>query len=76
MPSQKIKGSGEKNLSRIQDDTGELDYLQNQLKRMDGLSDELIGILDGFDGRLMKLEASIRPIHKSTQNLTKLASSE
>ncbi|KAI8141578.1 hypothetical protein BJV82DRAFT_169316 [Fennellomyces sp. T-0311] len=92
MPSvQTVPNRGEKNLNRIEDDTGELDYLRNQLSRMDGLSDELvsfdtieatikklttpikIGILDGFDGRLMKLEASIRPIHKSTQNLTKLA---
>ncbi|CEG67536.1 hypothetical protein RMATCC62417_03949 [Rhizopus microsporus] len=32
-----------------------------------------VGILDSFDGRLLQLEASILPIHKSTQNLTKLA---
>ncbi|CAO3645497.1 unnamed protein product [Mucor fragilis] len=40
---------------------------------MNGLSDKLVNILDSFDGRLLKLEASILPIHKSTQNLTKLA---
>jgi hypothetical protein len=34
-----------------------------------------VGILDSFDGRLLQLEASILPIHKSTQNLTKLANS-
>lgn len=34
-----------------------------------------VNILDSFDGRLLKLEASILPIHKSTQNLTKLANS-
>lgn len=34
-----------------------------------------MNILDSFDGRLLKLEASILPIHKSTQNLTKLANS-
>ena len=37
---------GEKNLSRIEDDIGELDYLQNQLSRMDGLSDELVIIFN------------------------------
>ncbi|KAI9025923.1 Cullin repeat-like-containing domain protein [Phycomyces nitens] len=40
---------------------------------MDSLSGQLVGILDGFDGRLMKLEASILPIHKATQSLTRLA---
>ncbi|KAI8638473.1 hypothetical protein BD408DRAFT_23384 [Parasitella parasitica] len=40
---------------------------------MNGLSDKLVNILDSFDGRLLKLEASILPIHRSTQNLTKLA---
>ncbi|KAI8365409.1 Cullin repeat-like-containing domain protein [Choanephora cucurbitarum] len=40
---------------------------------MDGLSDKLVNILNSFDGRLLKLEASILPIHKSTQNLTRLA---
>ncbi|CEI89193.1 hypothetical protein RMCBS344292_03559 [Rhizopus microsporus] len=34
-----------------------------------------VDILDSFDGRLLQLEASILPIHKSTQNLTKLANS-
>ncbi|KAI8974745.1 Cullin repeat-like-containing domain protein [Pilobolus umbonatus] len=40
---------------------------------MNGLSDKLSNILDSFDGRLSKLEASILPIHRATQNLTKLA---
>jgi hypothetical protein len=35
-----------------------------------------VNILDSFDGRLLKLEASILPIHRSTQNLTKLANSK
>ncbi|KAG0170000.1 exocyst complex component exo70 [Apophysomyces sp. BC1034] len=32
-----------------------------------------VNILDVFDGRLNKLETSILPIHRATQNLTKLA---
>ncbi|KAI9316495.1 Cullin repeat-like-containing domain protein [Dichotomocladium elegans] len=69
-----MQSFGENTINHLDDDTGELDYLRKQLKRMDGLSDELIGILDGFEGRLVRLEASIKPIHSSTQNLTKLAS--
>ncbi|KAJ8658405.1 hypothetical protein O0I10_005757 [Lichtheimia ornata] len=69
-----MQSRGENTLNRLDEDAGELDYLSKQLGRMDGLSDDLIGILDGFEGRLMKLEASIKPIHSSTQNLTKLAS--
>ncbi|RCH86129.1 exocyst complex component exo70 [Rhizopus azygosporus] len=57
----------------INSDAAELDALQKQLGRMNGLSNKLVGILDSFDGRLLQLEASILPIHKSTQNLTKLA---
>lgn len=33
-------------------------------------------MLDSFDGRLVKLEASILPIHRSTQNLTHVADSK
>ncbi|KAG1089101.1 hypothetical protein G6F42_020071 [Rhizopus arrhizus] len=58
---------------KLDEDTADLDALQKQLCRMNGLSDKLVNILDSFDGRLLKLEASILPIHKSTQNLTKLA---
>ncbi|KAG1171498.1 hypothetical protein G6F70_006947 [Rhizopus microsporus] len=57
----------------INSDAAELDALQKQLGRMNGLSNKLVDILDSFDGRLLQLEASILPIHKSTQNLTKLA---
>ncbi|KAG2229148.1 hypothetical protein INT48_000957 [Thamnidium elegans] len=58
---------------KLDEDAADLDALQKQLGRMNGLSDKLVTILDSFDGRLLKLEASILPIHKSTQNLTKLA---
>ncbi|KAI8070294.1 hypothetical protein BDF21DRAFT_344565, partial [Thamnidium elegans] len=60
----------------LDEDAADLDALQKQLGRMNGLSDKLVTILDSFDGRLLKLEASILPIHKSTQNLTKLANSK
>ncbi|KAL1931494.1 hypothetical protein VTP01DRAFT_9637 [Rhizomucor pusillus] len=58
---------------RLDDDSGELTNFQNQLSRMDGLSSKLVGMLDNFDNRLVKLETSMKPIHRSTQNLTKLA---
>ncbi|KAI8973416.1 Cullin repeat-like-containing domain protein [Mycotypha africana] len=64
-----FKGSN----ANIDDDVAGVDVLQKQLNRMNGLSDKLVNILDTFDDRLLKLEASILPIHKSTQNLTKLA---
>ncbi|CAO3589023.1 unnamed protein product [Absidia cylindrospora] len=44
---------------RQQDNGDELQYLENELGKMDGLSSKLTGILDSFDGRLLKLEASI-----------------
>ncbi|KAI8097725.1 uncharacterized protein BX664DRAFT_85676 [Halteromyces radiatus] len=62
--------------NRLEDDGDELQYLQNQLSKMDGLSTKLVGILDSFDDRLLKLEASILPIHRSTQNLTRLVNSK
>ncbi|KAI8088102.1 Cullin repeat-like-containing domain protein [Gilbertella persicaria] len=61
------------NSGKLDEDAADLDALQKQLGRMNGLSDKLVNILDSFDGRLLKLEASILPIHKSTQNLTRLA---
>ncbi|KAF7727801.1 exocyst complex component exo70 [Apophysomyces ossiformis] len=61
--------------NHLDDDNAELEYLEKQLGRMDALSGKLVNILDGFDGRLMKLETSILPIHRATQNLTRLANS-
>ncbi|KAI8072383.1 Cullin repeat-like-containing domain protein [Gongronella butleri] len=61
------------NAGTIDDDT-DVNDLDNQLQKMNALSSKLSGILDSFDGRLLKLEASILPIHRSTQNLTRLAS--
>ncbi|KAH8556018.1 hypothetical protein BGW37DRAFT_156097 [Umbelopsis sp. PMI_123] len=47
--------------------------MKGNLQKMEDLTQRMTGMLDSFDGRLMKLEASILPIHKSTQNLTHLA---
>ncbi|KAI7870206.1 Cullin repeat-like-containing domain protein [Spinellus fusiger] len=62
-----------RNNGRLDEDGTDLNTLKHQLGRMDALSGQLTGILNGFDGRLMKLEQSILPIHRATQNLTRIA---
>ncbi|ORX90514.1 Exo70 exocyst complex subunit [Basidiobolus meristosporus CBS 931.73] len=57
---------------KIDEDVAELEFLQDSLRRADLLTDTTVGMLRSFDDRLLKLEASILPIHKSTQKLSRV----
>ncbi|PWN47507.1 hypothetical protein IE53DRAFT_247186 [Violaceomyces palustris] len=51
----------------------ELELLSQNQRKLASLTTRMTSILSGFDKRLVKLEASILPIHKSTQKLTKMS---
>ncbi|RUS26452.1 Cullin repeat-like-containing domain protein [Jimgerdemannia flammicorona] len=62
-----------RDLARLDEDSADLAFLQTNLDKMAGLTEKMVGMLGSFDDRLVNLEASILPIHKSTQRLTHLA---
>ncbi|WFD44761.1 exocyst complex component exo70 [Malassezia psittaci] len=52
----------------------EMELLEQNQKRLANLTSRMTTILNGFDRRLVKLESSILPIHKSTQQLSQISS--
>ncbi|NWI64567.1 EXOC7 protein, partial [Todus mexicanus] len=49
-----------------------LSFIKDSLERSDQLTKNMVSILSSFESRLMKLENSIIPVHKQTENLQRL----
>ncbi|KAF9279425.1 exocyst complex component exo70 [Mortierella alpina] len=61
------------NKTFLDEEVAELTGLVTTLEKTNTVSSKMVGILTSFDTRLASLEASVLPIHKSTQSLTRLA---
>ncbi|TPX33934.1 hypothetical protein SeMB42_g07417 [Synchytrium endobioticum] len=57
---------------KAEQDLESLQLLQSILLKSNTLTDRVVGMLDSFDERLVKLEGSVLPIHRSTQKLTRV----
>ncbi|KAI0052026.1 exocyst complex component exo70 subunit [Auriscalpium vulgare] len=55
----------------MDDETAEIELLEQNLNKTRQISQRMTSILTSFDGRLVKLEKSILPLYTSTQILTK-----
>ncbi|CAG8828230.1 25143_t:CDS:2, partial [Dentiscutata erythropus] len=62
-------------MERLDEDSADLAFLEENLEKTEDLTEKMTSMLNVFDDRLVRLEASILPIHKSTQTLTKLVDS-
>lgn len=60
----------------MEDEAADIELLEQHLIKTTNISQRMTSILTNFDSRLIRLEKSILPLHKSTQSLTKLAESE
>ncbi|XP_021569345.1 exocyst complex component 7 isoform X7 [Carlito syrichta] len=49
-----------------------LSFIRDSLEKSDQLTKNMVSILSSFESRLMKLENSIIPVHKQTENLQRL----
>ncbi|XP_048220927.1 exocyst complex component 7 isoform X8 [Perognathus longimembris pacificus] len=49
-----------------------LSFIRDNLEKSDQLTKNMVSILSSFESRLMKLENSIIPVHKQTENLQRL----
>ncbi|KAF8491339.1 exocyst complex component exo70 subunit [Russula emetica] len=58
----------------MDDETAEIELLEQNLNKTRQISQRMTSILTSFDSRLVKLEKSILPLYTSTQTLTKRAS--
>ena len=59
----------------MDDETADIELLEQHLNRSTHLSTRMTSVLQKFDRRLQKLEKSILPLHKSTESLTQLVNS-
>ncbi|KAH7105240.1 Cullin repeat-like-containing domain protein [Auriculariales sp. MPI-PUGE-AT-0066] len=57
----------------MDDETAEIELLDQHLNKTRQISQRMTSILSKFDSRLIKLDKSILPLHKSTQSLTRIA---
>ncbi|ETW75673.1 hypothetical protein HETIRDRAFT_390036 [Heterobasidion irregulare TC 32-1] len=55
----------------MDDETAEIELLEQNLNKTRQISQRMTSILTSFDSRLVKLEKSILPLYNSTQTLTK-----
>ncbi len=60
----------------MEDEAADIELLEQHLIKTSNISQRMTSILTNFDTRLIRLEKSILPLHKSTQSLTKLAESK
>ncbi|KAF8909873.1 Cullin repeat-like-containing domain protein [Mucidula mucida] len=58
----------------MDDETAEIELLEQNLNKTRQISQRMTSILNSFDTRLVKLEKSILPLYTSTQRLNKRAS--
>ncbi|EMD34621.1 hypothetical protein CERSUDRAFT_86027 [Gelatoporia subvermispora B] len=57
----------------MDDETAEIELLEQNLNKTRQISQRMTSILSSFDNRLVKLEKSILPLYTSTQELTRRA---
>lgn len=50
----------------------EIELLAQNQRKLGSLTNRMTSILSGFDRRLIKLESSMLPIHRSTQTLIRI----
>lgn len=60
----------------MDDDSADIELLEQHLNRSRQLSTRVTSVLQKFDRRLQTLEQSILPLHKSTHSLTRLVDSQ
>nr|XP_033817002.1 exocyst complex component 7 isoform X1 [Geotrypetes seraphini] len=57
---------------KLKQDEETLSFIKDSLEKSDQLTKNMVSILSSFESRLMKLENSIIPVHKQTENLQRL----
>ncbi|XP_069510810.1 exocyst complex component 7 isoform X4 [Ambystoma mexicanum] len=71
-PAEESSGRKRNIENRLKQEEETLSFIKDSLDKSDQLTKNMVSILSSFESRLMKLENSIIPVHKQTENLQRL----
>ncbi|XP_078510692.1 exocyst complex component 7 isoform X1 [Lissotriton helveticus] len=71
-PSEECSGRKRSIEERLKQEEETLSFIKDSMEKSDQLTKNMVSILSSFESRLMKLENSIIPVHKQTENLQRL----
>ncbi|NXH15978.1 EXOC7 protein, partial [Bucco capensis] len=72
IPSEEVSARRREIEDKLKQEEETLTFIKESLEKSDQLTKNMVSILSSFESRLMKLENSIIPVHKQTENLQRL----
>ncbi|KFQ26392.1 Exocyst complex component 7 [Merops nubicus] len=72
IPAEEVSARRREIEGKLKQEEETLSFIKESLEKSDQLTKNMVSILSSFESRLMKLENSIIPVHKQTENLQRL----
>ncbi|KAM6403671.1 exocyst complex component 7 isoform 2-T2 [Rhynochetos jubatus] len=72
IPTEEVSARRREVEDKLKQEEETLSFVKESLEKSDQLTKNMVSILSSFESRLMKLENSIIPVHKQTENLQRL----
>uniref|UniRef100_A0A2H6N603 Exocyst complex component 7 n=1 Tax=Micrurus carvalhoi TaxID=3147026 RepID=A0A2H6N603_9SAUR len=72
IPTEEVSARRREIEEKLKQEEETLSFIRESLEKSDQLTRNMVSILSSFESRLMKLENSIIPVHKQTENLQRL----
>ncbi|NWR79423.1 EXOC7 protein, partial [Centropus unirufus] len=72
IPTEEVSARRREIEGKLKQEEETLAFIKESLDKSDQLTKNMVSILSSFESRLMKLENSIIPVHKQTENLQRL----
>ncbi|KAM3660400.1 exocyst complex component 7 isoform X10 [Ammospiza nelsoni] len=72
IPGEEVSARRREIEDKLKQEEETLSFIKESLEKSDQLTKNMVSILSSFESRLMKLENSIIPVHKQTENLQRL----
>ncbi|XP_031454952.1 exocyst complex component 7 isoform X5 [Phasianus colchicus] len=72
IPTEEMSARRREIEGKLKQEEETLSFIKESLEKSDQLTKNMVSILSSFESRLMKLENSIIPVHKQTENLQRL----
>ncbi|NWX30793.1 EXOC7 protein, partial [Notiomystis cincta] len=72
IPNEEVSARRREIEDKLKQEEETLSFIKESLEKSDQLTKNMVSILSSFESRLMKLENSIIPVHKQTENLQRL----
>ncbi|NXW46476.1 EXOC7 protein, partial [Nyctiprogne leucopyga] len=72
VPTEEVSARRREVEDKLKQEEETLSFIKESLEKSEQLTKNMVSILSSFESRLMKLENSIIPVHKQTENLQRL----